>query len=718
MVSALDHVRAAIASAVLGGGDAPVTIGEVTLRAHQRDALRRVRASIESSGGALLADEPGLGKTYVALAVAAGCGGAIVAAPAALRAMWHDSAHRAGVEIVFVSLEALSRGDVKPHSGARLVIVDEAHHACNPAAARYRRLARLGEFRRMLLLSATPVRNRRAELAALLALFMGPRAFALDDVDLARCVVRRAGDPSLLPAIDGPHWHRLSTVSRLRGMIERLPPALPALDGAAASALVAMTLARCWASSLAALESALVRRMQRGAAMRAILDEGRVPTRAELLAWVVGDDAMQLAFPAFVTHASPDAVRLRAVLDAHLCAVSALRDHIHRRVDGDAKARAGFLLSLRRAHDGARIVAFTSHAATAAAVCHALRREAGIALLTSRGARTAGGARPRADVIDALGASADRPARDQVSLVVTTDLLSEGVNLQGASVIVHLDVPWTPAGLDQRVGRAVRMGSLHTCVHVHGIAAPRGAEQLLTLEQRLSWKRAAHSGAVSAPVAAEALRALVRGWESAELRDVQDAVHVDAGAEAPLIGHAGGALPGFIAVFDVGATAAVVCGTRRFGHWSVSDAARDLLAVARDVTAIELERDAAFESSARSALDRWLLRRSAHESLGAGSTPSRARRALLARIDALARRTPVHIRATHAGRVTRVRELIRDAVSAGAELTLDELMRAESANLESLLAQCESKLTSGPLCAHHAHGPPVIRALLLLQRIR
>ena len=74
--------------------------------------------------------------------------------------------------------------------------------------------------------------------------------------------------------------------------------------------------------------------------------------------------------------------------------------------------------------------------------------------------------------------------------MITTDLLSEGVNLQGASVIVHLDVPWTPAGLEQRVGRAARMGSRHACVHVHGIAPPAAAERLLTLERRLARKRA------------------------------------------------------------------------------------------------------------------------------------------------------------------------------------------------------------------------------------
>lgn len=63
-----------------------------------------------------------------------------------------------------------------------------------------------------------------------------------------------------------------------------------------------------------------------------------------------------------------------------------------------------------------------------------------------------------------------------------------GHNLQSASQMVHLDLPWTEGQLQQRIGRAVRPGSLHDRVytatpylkgggipHVVGILAPRAA---------------------------------------------------------------------------------------------------------------------------------------------------------------------------------------------------------------------------------------------------
>ncbi len=707
-MSALSEVLDEIARAVLGDSDeAAVTIGRVTLRPHQGDALRRVRESIARVGGALLADEPGLGKTFVALALAREFSTAVVIAPAALRSMWREASDNAGVAVSFVSMEQLSRRELDESLAAELVIVDEAHHVCNPASARYARLARFSAYRKTLLLSATPVRNRRAELTALLALFMGPRAHTLGDSDLAHCVVRRGGDASLLPAIDGPHWHRVSSPSRLRKMISSLPPALPALDGREASALLRMTLARGWASSLAALDAALKRRLQRGAALGAILESGRVPTRAELRAWVVGDDAVQLAFPMFVVRVAPDPTPMREVLESHLAAVRSIRAYIKSRIGADAEARARLLRDLRRAHDGARIVAFTGFAATAEAIYRALRSERGVALLTARGARTAGGARPRSDVIDALASSAVRPSHDEISLVITTDLLSEGVNLQGASVIVHLDVPWTPAGLDQRVGRAARMSSKNTHVRVHGIGPPDAAESLLALDRRLAQKRAAHVAAISAPAAAERLRAIVRSWRSTENRQRRTANN--------LVAFSQGSRDGFIALIERGESSILACGARRRGVWRVSDAPHDLLEAVLSAGAAAAAPHANLERYARQALRRWLVRRRARESTGASAVASPARRELLGRIDSLSHGAPAHSRAAVAGRVARVRGLIDRAISAGAELALETLLKAGGADLELLLESCEIRLADAATITGGSE-PPALRALLLLRR--
>jgi superfamily II DNA/RNA helicase len=56
--------------------------------------------------------------------------------------------------------------------------------------------------------------------------------------------------------------------------------------------------------------------------------------------------------------------------------------------------------------------------------------------------------------IDAL----DGFRRGRIDTLICTDLASEGLNLQRAGVVVHYDIPWNPVKLDQRNGRAWRIG--------------------------------------------------------------------------------------------------------------------------------------------------------------------------------------------------------------------------------------------------------------------
>src|SRR5690606_6336625 len=51
-------------------------------------------------------------------------------------------------------------------------------------------------------------------------------------------------------------------------------------------------------------------------------------------------------------------------------------------------------------------------------------------------------------------------------VLVCTDVLGQGHNLQRASALAHLDRPWNPVRLAQREGRLVRSGQLADPVHI------------------------------------------------------------------------------------------------------------------------------------------------------------------------------------------------------------------------------------------------------------
>lgn len=74
----------------------------------------------------------------------------------------------------------------------------------------------------------------------------------------------------------------------------------------------------------------------------------------------------------------------------------------------------------------------------------------------------------------------DDPA---VQVFVSTDAGGVGLNLQTASVLVNLDIPWNPAVLDQRIARVHRLGQSEKVQVILLVAADSYEERVLTLVQ-------------------------------------------------------------------------------------------------------------------------------------------------------------------------------------------------------------------------------------------
>jgi hypothetical protein len=72
--------------------------------------------------------------------------------------------------------------------------------------------------------------------------------------------------------------------------------------------------------------------------------------------------------------------------------------------------------------------------------------------------------------------------------LVVTDVAAEGLDLQRAARVVHYDLPWTPMRLEQREGRAVRLGSRYSEVEVVRFAPAPVLERSLHLQATLARK--------------------------------------------------------------------------------------------------------------------------------------------------------------------------------------------------------------------------------------
>ena len=716
-MSALDDVLDALART---HGDASAIgeqLGEISLLPQQRQAAAQLRAALDEFGGALLADDPGMGKTYVALAVAAELGGASVVAPASLRTMWGTAAARAAVPISFTSLEMLSRGRRPAH--APVVIVDEAHRAANPGTRRYRVLSAAAHRSRVLLLSATPVRNRRAEFIALLALFLGPAASIADDALIARCVYRRrveSSDTSLPRSV----VHRVIAARggrQIESALRALPPPLPLADGQAAAGLVATGLARCWASSLASLDRAVVRRIQRGYALDALLADGRLPSRGDLAAWAVGDDAMQLAFPFLAAPATRDIGPLRATLSAHRDGLEHLRTLIAPRLASDTAWRAAALRRVGSAHSGAIVVAFTAFEATASALFATLRHDSGVALVTGNDARSAGGSLARADILAALAISPGTPPTDtptarramELRLVIATDLMAEGVNLQAASVVFHLDQPWTPAAIVQREGRVARIGAPHATVHYYRIAPSPAMRRLLDMTQTHVRKERAAIAAQRAGETSARIGDLLTRWRRALPARRQEFCAATAAVAA--------SRNALLARVDRGSRSLLVAGLPHGDRrWRLTT---DPATIERVITAIrsqprEVFADLKVIQPAARAVAAWLAQRRAATLAGAGDLPSLVRRRVLARLDAMVSSAPPRLRPALAARVARARSGLATARGAGIEVRLDALLDLEC-GVEAWLDRLD-ECCAVPTRSAAVPADDELSALLLLRR--
>ena len=79
---------------------------------------------------------------------------------------------------------------------------------------------------------------------------------------------------------------------------------------------------------------------------------------------------------------------------------------------------------------------------------------------------------------------------DRFDILITTDVLAEGENLQQCRHIINYDLPWNPMRLVQRNGRINRIGSPHADVFIRCFFPDRELDALLALEERIRAKLA------------------------------------------------------------------------------------------------------------------------------------------------------------------------------------------------------------------------------------
>ena len=85
------------------------------------------------------------------------------------------------------------------------------------------------------------------------------------------------------------------------------------------------------------------------------------------------------------------------------------------------------------------------------------------------------------EVIANFDANAFQP-RDDYRILVSTEVLSEGVNLHRSNIVINYDIPWNPTRLIQRVGRVNRVDTKFGTIHTYNFFPTDESDDLIKLK--------------------------------------------------------------------------------------------------------------------------------------------------------------------------------------------------------------------------------------------
>jgi Superfamily II DNA and RNA helicases len=136
-------------------------------------------------------------------------------------------------------------------------------------------------------------------------------------------------------------------------------------------------------------------------------------------------------------------------------------------------------------HKADKVIVFTQYSDTAQYVYNQLKKRGIKALDVATGDSD----NPTAIVEKFSPLSNERPnipSDEQTRVLIATDVLSEGQNLQDAHVIVNFDLPWAIIRLIQRAGRVDRIGQTSDKIYCYSFFPADGVEQIINLRSRLN----------------------------------------------------------------------------------------------------------------------------------------------------------------------------------------------------------------------------------------
>jgi superfamily II DNA or RNA helicase len=441
-----------------------------------------------------------------------------------------------------------------------LVIVDEAHTASRPrgdhGTVQHQRYSFLRDLaaspeRHLILVTATPHSGIEESFRSLLGL-LEPSFDIPEDSDLPRAklvphmVQRRRSDLEHWMGSDTPFPERDATERKYELSPEYLKlfedvlsycrESVSASEGALGQRQrvrywAATAILRCVLSSPAAAEAMLEKR-------RDAKRDGSIPSEEfegqEALARQILDSAEEEEPSDYVPTAPLDDPKAQLTdaelrrLDGFLKRAQTLRGEKHDAKLAEAMRAVDELLS-----EGYRPIVYCRFIATAKYVAEELqssleKKHPGLRAVSVTG--NDGDSEQRAEIVAGLAA-------EPVRVLVATECLSEGINLQDHfDAVVHYDLPWNPNRLEQREGRVDRYGQERAVVKTVLLYGSNNPIDLVVLEVLIRKAQTIRKKlGISVPVPVESEQVIQAIVDSVLLRRRERGMQLELGLTDPKV---------------------------------------------------------------------------------------------------------------------------------------------------------------------------------------
>ena len=142
---------------------------------------------------------------------------------------------------------------------------------------------------------------------------------------------------------------------------------------------------------------------------------------------------------------------------------------------------------------GKKIIVFTESAETGEYLYDELQKvfPDRIFFYWSSGGRFQNGSLNRAAAREMIKQNFDPSSKtpsDDIQILVTTDVLAEGINLHQSNTVTNYDLPWNPTRVLQRVGRVNRVGTKHSMIEIFNFFPTAQSDIHLGLENNIKAK--------------------------------------------------------------------------------------------------------------------------------------------------------------------------------------------------------------------------------------